>query len=131
MQCIVQLLPVSLLLKEFALSLRGNNCSNMLISPCRKPVRVPRSSDLKVIDFGSATFEDQYHSRVVSTRHYRAPEVILELGWTFPADIWSCGCILMELATGAPFITAYLILFIVAIWMRNLHDSALKTSKMT
>lgn len=67
---------------------------------CRKPVRVPRSSDLKVIDFGSATFEDQYHSRVVSTRHYRAPEVILELGWTFPADIWSCGCILMELATG-------------------------------
>lgn len=67
----------------------------------RKPVRVPRSSDLKVIDFGSATFEDQYHSRVVSTRHYRAPEVILELGWTFPADIWSCGCILMELATGS------------------------------
>ena len=76
--------------------------SNNVLSLCRrKPVRVPRTSDLKVIDFGSATFEDQYHSRVVSTRHYRAPEVILELGWTFPADIWSVGCILMELATGA------------------------------
>jgi serine/threonine protein kinase len=28
-----------------------------------------------VIDFGSATFNEQYHSTVVSTRHYRAPEV--------------------------------------------------------
>ena len=32
----------------------------------------------------------------------RAPEVILGLGWTFPCDIWSVGCILVELATGAP-----------------------------
>jgi len=63
-------------------------------------VRVPRTDSLKVIDFGSATFDDQYHSTIVSTRHYRAPEVILGLGWTFPADIWSVGCILMELATG-------------------------------
>ena len=31
----------------------------------------------------------------------RAPEVILGLGWTFPCDIWSVGCILVELATGA------------------------------
>ena len=37
--------------------------------------RVPSSSQIKVIDFGSATFEDQYHSTIVSTRHYRAPEV--------------------------------------------------------
>ena len=62
---------------------------------------MPRTSNIKVIDFGSATFEDQYHSKIVSTRHYRAPEVILGLGWTFPADIWSVGCILVELVTGA------------------------------
>ena len=30
----------------------------------------------------------------------RAPEVILGLGWSFPCDIWSVGCILVELATG-------------------------------
>jgi dual-specificity kinase len=36
----------------------------------------------------------------VSTRHYRAPEVILGLGWSFPCDLWSVGCILAELATG-------------------------------
>lgn len=55
---------------------------------------------LQVIDFGSATFNAQYHSSVVSTRHYRAPEVILGLGWTYPCDIWSIGCILLELFTG-------------------------------
>ena len=28
---------------------------------------------------------------IVSTRHYRAPEVILELGWAQPCDVWSIG----------------------------------------
>lgn len=61
---------------------------------------MPVTNAIKLIDFGSATFDEQYHSTIVSTRHYRAPEVILGLGWTFPCDIWSCGCILLELATG-------------------------------
>ena len=64
---------------------------------------MPKSSDIKVIDFGSATFEANYHSTIVSTRHYRAPEVILGLGWSFPCDIWSIGCILVELASGGCF----------------------------
>ena len=38
---------------------------------------VPGSSDIKVIDFGSATFDDQYHSSIVSTRHYRRVECTL------------------------------------------------------
>ena len=37
---------------------------------------------------------------MVSTRHYRAPEVILGLGWSYPADMWSLGCIFAELITG-------------------------------
>lgn len=56
--------------------------------------------DIRLIDFGSATFDDEYHSSVVSTRHYRAPEIILNLGWSFPCDIWSIGCILVEFFTG-------------------------------
>ena len=36
-----------------------------------------KNSDVRLIDFGSATFDDEHHSTVVSTRHYRAPEVIL------------------------------------------------------
>ncbi|KNC48139.1 CMGC/CLK protein kinase [Thecamonas trahens ATCC 50062] len=62
--------------------------------------RLPASTAIKLIDFGSATYEHDYHSSVVSTRHYRAPEVILGLGWSFPCDIWSVGCILIELLTG-------------------------------
>ena len=39
--------------------------------------RIVNNTDIRLIDFGSATFEDEYHSSVVSTRHYRAPEIIL------------------------------------------------------
>lgn len=38
---------------------------------------LPKSSAIKLIDFGSTTFDHQDHSYIVSTRHYRAPEVIL------------------------------------------------------
>ncbi|GJN21488.1 hypothetical protein PR202_gb08968 [Eleusine coracana subsp. coracana] len=61
--------------------------------------QVPKSNAIKVIDFGSTTYDQQDQSYVVSTRHYRAPEVILGLGWSYPCDIWSVGCILVELFT--------------------------------
>lgn len=62
--------------------------------------KVPKSSAIKVIDFGSTTYERPDQSYIVSTRHYRAPEVILGLGWSYPCDVWSIGCILMELCSG-------------------------------
>ncbi|KAK4402462.1 Serine/threonine-protein kinase AFC2 [Sesamum angolense] len=62
--------------------------------------RIPKSSAIKVIDFGSTTYDRQDQSYIVSTRHYRAPEVILGLGWSYPCDIWSVGCILVELCSG-------------------------------
>lgn len=55
---------------------------------------------IRLIDFGSATFEHEHHSKVVSTRHYRAIEVILELGWSYPCDVWSIGCTIFELYSG-------------------------------
>jgi len=101
-----------------------------------KTKKVLLNPDIRLIDFGSATFQDEHHSTVVSTRHYRAPEIILGkrdtvrlewfggkcqgyvhtrlpnltsfflhshftgLGWSYPCDIWSIGCILVELLTG-------------------------------
>ncbi|XP_057534662.1 serine/threonine-protein kinase AFC2 isoform X2 [Amaranthus tricolor] len=62
--------------------------------------RVPKSSAIKVIDFGSTTYERADQNYIVSTRHYRAPEVILGLGWSYPCDVWSVGCILVELFSG-------------------------------
>ncbi|KAG6519879.1 hypothetical protein ZIOFF_016908 [Zingiber officinale] len=61
---------------------------------------LPKSSAIKVIDFGSTTYDFIDNNYVVSTRHYRAPEVILGLGWSYPCDIWSIGCILVELCSG-------------------------------
>ncbi|GAA5967509.1 hypothetical protein JCM11641_000570 [Rhodosporidiobolus odoratus] len=62
--------------------------------------KILRNTGIQLIDFGSATFEPDYHATVVSTRHYRAPEIILNLGWSYPCDMWSIGCILVEFMTG-------------------------------
>ena len=62
--------------------------------------RQVRDASVRLIDFGSATFDWEHHSKIISTRHYRAPEVILELGWAQPCDVWSVGCIMFELALG-------------------------------
>eukprot|EP00474_Spongospora_subterranea_P001005 CRZ01463.1 hypothetical protein [Spongospora subterranea] len=62
--------------------------------------RIPVSTDIRLIDFGGATFENERHSRTIATRQYRAPEVILGLPWSYPSDIWSLGCIFVELLTG-------------------------------
>ncbi|XP_065086072.1 uncharacterized protein Doa isoform X3 [Ochlerotatus camptorhynchus] len=65
-----------------------------------REVRRVKCTDIRLIDFGSATFDHEHHSTIVSTRHYRAPEVILELGWSQPCDVWSIGCIMFELYLG-------------------------------
>lgn len=62
--------------------------------------RVPTSTAVKVIDFGGATYDDERKSSIVNTRQYRAPEVILGVGWSYPSDLWSAGCIIAELYTG-------------------------------
>jgi serine/threonine protein kinase len=66
----------------------------------RQSFQIPESTRIKVIDFGSATYEDEKKSKIVNTRQYRAPEVILGIGWNKAVDLWSIGCILMELYTG-------------------------------
>ena len=74
--------------------------SSTQIQRIAKQRRVLLDTDIRLIDFGSATFHNEHHSSVVSTRHYRAPEIILNLGWSYPCDIWSIGCILVEFFTG-------------------------------
>lgn len=54
-----------------------------------------------VIDFGGATYDDERRkSTIINTRQYRAPEVILNIGWSTPSDIWSAGCVVAELSQG-------------------------------
>ncbi|RNE99961.1 serine/threonine-protein kinase HSL1,negative regulator of Swe1 kinase [Trypanosoma rangeli] len=64
-----------------------------------------KSSDraaVKVIDFGSACFENSCIYTYIQSRFYRAPEVILGRTYTKHIDLWSYGCVICELATGVP-----------------------------
>ena len=64
---------------------------------------VPKSKEkIKIIDFGSSCFEYEITYTYIQSRFYRAPEVILDLGYGYEIDIWSMGCILCELYTGNP-----------------------------
>lgn len=62
--------------------------------------KILKNPEIKIIDFGSAIFHNEYHPPIISTRHYRAPEIVLGLGWSYPCDIWSIACILIELMIG-------------------------------
>jgi serine/threonine protein kinase len=55
---------------------------------------------IKLIDYGNACFANKKAYRYVQSRHYRAPEVILELPYSSAIDMWSLGCILYELHFG-------------------------------
>ncbi|GMI77170.1 hypothetical protein like AT1G07880 [Hibiscus trionum] len=61
--------------------------------------------DLKICDFGLArtTSETDFMTEYVVTRWYRAPELLLNcLEYTAAIDIWSVGCILMEIIRREP-----------------------------
>ena len=59
-------------------------------------------NQIKVIDFGSSCFEFERIYFYIQSRFYRAPEVLLDLGYSYEIDMWSLGCILFELYTGNP-----------------------------
>lgn len=77
-----------------------NSDHSTFVNSRGRTVRKVKCTDVRLIDFGSATFDHEHHSTIVTTRHYRAPEVILEMGWSQPCDVWSVGCIMFELYLG-------------------------------
>lgn len=54
----------------------------------------------KVVDFGNACWANTPMAEEIQTRQYRAPEVILQSGYSFSVDMWSFACTAFELATG-------------------------------
>jgi len=61
--------------------------------------------DLKIIDFGLArpASENEFMTEYVVTRWYRAPELLLNSSeYTAAIDVWSVGCIFMELMNRKP-----------------------------
>ncbi|KDQ21704.1 hypothetical protein BOTBODRAFT_26131 [Botryobasidium botryosum FD-172 SS1] len=61
-----------------------------------------QSPQIKVIDFGSACHERQTVYTYIQSRFYRSPEVLLGMSYTSAIDMWSLGCIAVELFLGLP-----------------------------
>ncbi|KAL7490645.1 hypothetical protein ACHAWT_000197 [Skeletonema menzelii] len=65
-------------------------------------LRSPKRSGIKVIDFGSSCKSTERMYSYIQSRFYRSPEVILGLQYSVAIDMWSLGCILVEMHTGDP-----------------------------
>ncbi|KAK9907302.1 hypothetical protein WJX75_001083 [Coccomyxa subellipsoidea] len=60
------------------------------------------SGEIKVIDFGSACFENRTMYSYIQSRFYRSPEVLLGYPYDVAIDMWSLGCMAAELYLGLP-----------------------------
>ena len=78
---------------------------------------VNSNCDLKICDFGLARGLHESHdedmlnggslllTEYVVTRWYRAPEIMLACHqYSYPSDVWSCGCIFAELMQRKPYL---------------------------
>mmetsp|Transcript_29600 Transcript_29600/g.52846 ORF Transcript_29600/g.52846 Transcript_29600/m.52846 type:complete len:514 (-) Transcript_29600:848-2389(-) len=65
-------------------------------------LKSPDLVGIKVVDFGNSCRIGQRMYKYVQSRYYRAPEVLLELSYGPAIDMWSLGCILVELYIGRP-----------------------------
>lgn len=62
----------------------------------------PRRSAIKMIDFGSSCLSTKKTYTYIQSRFYRSPEVLLGLSYSQKIDVWSLGCVLVEMHTGEP-----------------------------
>ncbi|KAG6871776.1 MAPK protein hog1 [Termitomyces sp. Mi166 len=66
-------------------------------------ILVNENCDLRICDFGLARIQDPQMTGYVSTRYYRAPEIMLTWQkYDVAVDIWSTGCIFAEMLEGKP-----------------------------
>lgn len=62
----------------------------------------PKRSAIKIVDFGSSCQLGQRIYQYIQSRFYRSPEVLLGISYDLAIDMWSLGCILVEMHTGEP-----------------------------
>lgn len=95
--------------KNYAIQIfRGlRDCAKLGIIHCDlKPENIctviDDANNIKIIDFGSSSYEDKYFRSYIQSRYYRSPEVILRLKYGPKIDVWSAALIIIELLTGRP-----------------------------
>ncbi|ETV81606.1 CMGC/DYRK/YAK protein kinase, variant [Aphanomyces astaci] len=57
---------------------------------------------IKLVDFGSACYENETVFSYIQSRFYRSPEVLLGLPYCGAIDMWSLGCVSAEMYLGLP-----------------------------
>lgn len=62
----------------------------------------PKRSAIKLVDFGSSCQLGHRIYQYIQSRFYRSFEVLLGIPYDIAIDMWSLGCILVELHTGEP-----------------------------
>ncbi|XP_062045127.1 cyclin-dependent kinase-like 3 isoform X2 [Lepus europaeus] len=86
--------------------LHSNNIIHRDIKP--ENILVSQSGITKLCDFGFArtlAAPGDVYTDYVATRWYRAPELVLkDTSYGKPVDIWALGCMIIEMATGNPFL---------------------------
>eukprot|EP00274_Cyanoptyche_gloeocystis_P003947 CAMPEP_0196664374 /NCGR_PEP_ID=MMETSP1086-20130531/56910_1 /TAXON_ID=77921 /ORGANISM="Cyanoptyche gloeocystis , Strain SAG4.97" /LENGTH=389 /DNA_ID=CAMNT_0042000651 /DNA_START=215 /DNA_END=1384 /DNA_ORIENTATION=- len=80
--------------------LHQNDIVHCDLKPENLLIRDLKDCVVKVADLGSACRVGDNTCTYVQSRYYRSPEVLLGFGYSTPVDIWSLGCILVELYTG-------------------------------
>lgn len=83
-------------------ALETNGVVHCDLKPENVMVDGPRGENATLIDFGSACFKGNAVFTYIQSRHYRAPEVILEYPYSCPIDMWSLGCVAAEFFIGQP-----------------------------
>ncbi|KAM8798839.1 cyclin-dependent kinase-like 3 [Eudromia elegans] len=86
--------------------LHNNNIIHRDIKP--ENILVSQSGITKLCDFGfarSLAKAGDVYTDYVATRWYRAPELVLkDRTYGKPVDIWALGCMMIEMATGNPYL---------------------------
>jgi len=84
------------------LALRDVSVIHCDLKPENILLRHPKRSAIKLIDFGSSCRDGQTVYSYIQSRFYRSPEVLLGCPYSTSIDMWSLGCILVEMHTGEP-----------------------------
>jgi len=75
------------------------------IKPENIALTSPHMAHIKVLDFGSSCHAQEPVCNMfpyIQSRFYRSPEVLLGCRYSYPIDMWSLGCVLVELYTARP-----------------------------
>lgn len=96
----------------------------------------PKRSGIKIVDFGSSCQLGQRVYQYIQSRFYRSPEVLLGVQYDMAIDMWSLGCILVEMHTGEPLFSGqnevdqlYKIVEVLGLPTQGLLDRGTKTAK--